>query len=280
MPLNNKVIGKKYPQYGPFEITDREGIFFALAYNEDNDAYFDKRRPGGTIISPMFAVRYMAGCVESVLIDKETGLNYETMFHHCQEFEWLAPVRAGDKITSYSEIVKIETGRHGGILDCAIESKNQRGDIVSKSIWSFLDKSAGSDEAALKRPMKTGSDVLISQDVKIRNGQTWIYAEASGDFNPIHIDEQAAKKSGLDGIILQGLCTMSFCHKVCVDNLCGKGKDPLKLKKLSVEFARPVTPGEIITFRLYKNENPLIFRITATNQKNKNILYNSWCLTA
>jgi len=35
------------------------------------------------------------------------------------------------------------------------------------------------------------------------------YAGASGDFNPIHIDEEFAKQVGLPGRILHGLWTMA-----------------------------------------------------------------------
>ena len=38
---------------------------------------------------------------------------------------------------------------------------------------------------------------------------TYRYAGASGDFNPIHIDEEFAKSVGLPGRILHGLWTMS-----------------------------------------------------------------------
>ncbi|MFY2559208.1 MaoC/PaaZ C-terminal domain-containing protein, partial [Corallococcus terminator] len=36
------------------------------------------------------------------------------------------------------------------------------------------------------------------------------YAGASGDFNPIHIDPEVGKVAGLDGVILQGLCTLAW----------------------------------------------------------------------
>ena len=36
------------------------------------------------------------------------------------------------------------------------------------------------------------------------------YSKASNDFNPIHIDEDTAKKAGLSGIIVHGLCTMAM----------------------------------------------------------------------
>ena len=36
------------------------------------------------------------------------------------------------------------------------------------------------------------------------------YSEASGDFNPIHLDEQAARQVGLDGVIAHGMLSMAF----------------------------------------------------------------------
>lgn len=285
MALNKEIVGKKYQLSAPFEVTAHEGIYYALAYNEDNDTYFDDRRGGGSMIPPMYAVRYMGESIEQVLHDTETGLNFSMMVHHSQEFEWLLPVRAGDKIVSRAEITGVETGRLGGVLRCSVESENQKGSLVVKSVWSFLDRSAGLDKAPLERPWKMKpSGEVYSSDMKVRNGQTWIYAEPSGDFNPIHVDEQAAVGAGLDGIVLHGLCTMAFAHKACVDTLCGDERDPLKVRKLAVQFARPVKPGDVITFRIFKwdeqdiKEDGTRFGIIAVNQNNKNVLQNAWCL--
>jgi len=40
---------------------------------------------------------------------------------------------------------------------------------------------------------------------QITREQLKAYAEASGDFNPIHLDEEVAKKAGLPGIIAHGM---------------------------------------------------------------------------
>ena len=58
------------------------------------------------------------------------------------------------------------------------------------------------------------------------------YAGASGDFNPIHIDEEFAKQVGLPGRILHGLWTMAQVARAVTDAAGGPGK----LKRLSVEF--------------------------------------------
>ena len=58
------------------------------------------------------------------------------------------------------------------------------------------------------------------------------YAGASGDFNPIHIDEDFAKQVGLPGRILHGLWTMAQVARAHTEAAGG----PDKLKRLSVQF--------------------------------------------
>jgi acyl dehydratase len=58
------------------------------------------------------------------------------------------------------------------------------------------------------------------------------YAGASGDFNPIHIDEEFAKSVGLPGRILHGLWTMAQVARAQTE----AAGDPAALKRLSVQF--------------------------------------------
>ena len=58
------------------------------------------------------------------------------------------------------------------------------------------------------------------------------YAGASGDFNPIHIDEEFAKQVGLPGRILHGLYSMAQVARAQTEAAGG----PDKLKRLSVQF--------------------------------------------
>jgi acyl dehydratase len=61
---------------------------------------------------------------------------------------------------------------------------------------------------------------------------TFRYAGASGDFNPIHIDEDFAKSVGLPGRILHGLWMMAQVARAATEAAGG----PEKLKRLSVQF--------------------------------------------
>ena len=58
------------------------------------------------------------------------------------------------------------------------------------------------------------------------------YAGASGDFNPIHIDEEFARQVGLPGRILHGLWTMAQVARAQTEAAGG----PHALRRLSVQF--------------------------------------------
>jgi len=68
------------------------------------------------------------------------------------------------------------------------------------------------------------------------------YAGASGDFNPIHIDEEFARSVGLPGRILHGLWTMAQVARAHTDAAGG----PDRLKRLSVQFRGMGEMGEEI----------------------------------
>ena len=69
------------------------------------------------------------------------------------------------------------------------------------------------------------------------------YAGASGDFNPIHIDEEFAKQVGLPGRILHGLYTMAQVARAQTEAAGG----PEKLKRLAVQFHGMGLPEQEIT---------------------------------
>jgi len=58
------------------------------------------------------------------------------------------------------------------------------------------------------------------------------YAGASGDFNPIHVDDEFARSVGLPGKILHGLWTMAQVARAQTEAAGG----PDRLKRLAVQF--------------------------------------------
>lgn len=70
-----------------------------------------------------------------------------------------------------------------------------------------------------------------------------IYAGASGDFNPLHTDDDFAKAVGMkDGVIAHGMLVMGFVGKAITDWIPQK-----YLKKFGVRFSGMTKPGNTIT---------------------------------
>ena len=71
-----------------------------------------------------------------------------------------------------------------------------------------------------------------------------LYAEASGDFNPIHIDEAFAAKTPLGGTIAHGMLVLAYVSEMMTKAF---GKSWLEAGKLSVRFKMPARPKDTIT---------------------------------
>jgi acyl dehydratase len=98
------------------------------------------------------------------------------------------------------------------------------------------------------------------------------YAGASGDFNPIHIDEEFAKQVGLPSRILHGLWSMAQVARAHTEALGG----PDKLERLSVQFrGMGVMEEEVVitgTVREVDGDNAVV--ASEATQNGKRIIRN------
>ena len=87
------------------------------------------------------------------------------------------------------------------------------------------------------------------------------YARASGDVNPIHLDDEFARRVGLDGVIAHGMLQMGLAARLFEGS---------RLRSLSVRFSSPVRPGDVVTFSAEGEGRR--FQIAATNQRGEAVL--------
>ena len=97
--------------------------------------------------------------------------------------------------------------------------------------------------AASFEQVKVG-DEIPPLSVELNQMMLWLYAGASGDFNPIHIDKEFGEKVGLGGTIAHGLSSMARMSRCLTD----WAEDPGALKRFKVRFASPARPGDTVTF--------------------------------
>lgn len=103
-----------------------------------------------------------------------------------------------------------------------------------------------------------------------------LYAEASQDFNPVHIDEDFARKTPLGGTIAHGMLILAYVSQMMTTAF---GRRWLVGGKLNVRFKAPARPGDTIKVsgRISKLENKdgqtiINCSILCTNQKGELVI--------
>ena len=111
---------------------------------------------------------------------------------------------------------------------------------------------------------------MSTHQVTFDRDQIAAYALASGDHNPIHLDDDSARSVGLPGVIAHGMLQMGILATVAAESAGG----PDHLRRLFVRFAGMVRPGDTVTFFAEPNgEGRLDLR--AVNQHGEAVLTKS-----
>jgi acyl dehydratase len=113
--------------------------------------------------------------------------------------------------------------------------------------------------------MKAGEAIEFKSQPAITHEMLREYAAASGDFNPIHLDEAVAKKMGLPGIIAHGMLTAGFLAARASELAPG-----WRVRRFQCRFKAMTFPGDVISVGgLVKDaaENSVTLELQARNQK-------------
>ncbi len=112
----------------------------------------------------------------------------------------------------------------------------------------------------------------FAQVVKtITEGDKELFAKATGDYNPVHLDAAYAEKTMFKGRIAHGLLSVGFFSAILGNILPGHGTIYLSQE---VKFLAPVRIGDTVTAKvelieLVLERNRARFRTTCVNQDGK-----------
>jgi acyl dehydratase len=90
-------------------------------------------------------------------------------------------------------------------------------------------------DVAVRHDLPELTRIVTGEDVKA-------YADAGGDANPLHQDDDVARAAGFPGIVAHGMFTMGHLA-ACVSRWAG---GPERVRRLSAQFRAPVYMGEEI----------------------------------
>jgi len=92
--------------------------------------------------------------------------------------------------------------------------------------------------------VEIGTELPPLVKAPIQQIQLTRYAGASGDFNPIHQDDEFARAAGMGGVFAHGMLSMGFVAQALTD-----WAGPSTVRKLGVRFTGLVRLKDVVTCR-------------------------------
>lgn len=96
------------------------------------------------------------------------------------------------------------------------------------------------------KPPKSGATVEATRVGPITLEMLKTYAKASGDYNPIHTDEAAAKEAGLPGIIAHGMLMAGFLADRAT-RFSKPWSEDWRLSSFQARFKSMILLGDVVT---------------------------------
>jgi 3-hydroxybutyryl-CoA dehydratase len=111
------------------------------------------------------------------------------------------------------------------------------------------------------------SRTITSEDIRA-------FADVSGDHNPVHFDDEFARRMRFEGRIAHGMLTASLLSSAIGNQLPGPGTVYLGQ---ALQFVAPVYPGDTITARVtvtsIREDKPILkLETVCVNQRNEPVL--------
>lgn len=250
MALPLEKLGTRYEARTATIDADRARAY-AAATNDPNPAY-----RSGQMAPPVFAVVPTWDAMMVALHDVVPAEDQVAMLHAEQDMHFFQPLVPGRRLVTYAEAHSVRSGRMGTRFTMRVASADEAGEPVVEQFATMLIRGiepgddGGPTPPSHAFPAEAKAAKLASVTSAVDLDQALRYAEASGDRNPIHVDDDAARAVGLPGVILHGMCTMALCGRDVVDELAGG--DPTRLRRLAVRFYRPVFPGNDLVTTMYE----------------------------
>lgn len=98
------------------------------------------------------------------------------------------------------------------------------------------------------------------------------YADASGDHNPIHVDEAFARATPFGGTLAHGMLVLASIAEMLA---AGLGEAWLSRGRLRVRFRAPARPGDTITARATPQSAAGSYAVEVRNQDGEVLISGS-----
>jgi acyl dehydratase len=230
---------------------ERERIqAYAAGTNETTREFLD-----GDVAPPVFAILPIWETIHEATKGVVPEEARPRVVHGEQDMFLLEPLVPGTDVVARSAVVGVHPKQSGTTVVIKAET-HADGRLVSEQyateFYRGVIAEEGGGEPAPEHglpPELADTEPSAAVTERIDDDQTFRYADASGDRFPIHLDDEFARKVGLPGIIVHGLCVMAFTARAAAQTNGGG-----RVRRLAVRFSRPIRPGAELTTRLWQLE--------------------------
>ena len=149
MAISPEHAGRSYPATPVYEVSAAKIAEFARALGDDNPAY-----SGATAIAPpTFAAVITANAWEAMFDDDDLGLALRRVVHGDQRFDFVRPLRAGDRVQATLTIDKVRSRGAADIISSSVLIATDDGEPICRAAATFFhshepDESDESTDAA------------------------------------------------------------------------------------------------------------------------------------
>jgi acyl dehydratase len=185
--------------------------------------------------------------------------------HLSQEIHQRRPLRADEWITLDLQVVGARRDPRGVRLALRSVLTGDDHKPFAELVTGLLVLGATSPEPFGRIPPPPAHGSTNWETVVEKTIPAWLpahYAHVSGDGNPIHLDDDAARAAGFPGVIAHGMSVIAVVCEEVVDRYAGG--DASRIRSVGGRFSAPVIPEQPLDISLQADPTDGTVRFSCT----------------
>ena len=231
--------------------------------------------PGGLKVLPSFCLV----AAMKVLFRVAEGVDWPRFIHGGQALRVYQPLPPEGRLIQRGGVTAIYDKGKGAVYKVEINGNLENGEPAYHAQWTIFYLGAGGfgggpgpGEEVVQPPQDAPPDFVITD--KMAPNQAALY-RLSGDLNPLHIDPEAARRSGFAKPIVHGLCTYGFAARAITQGPLEGNVD--RLKEFRGRFSAPVYAGATLTTKGWARRDGYVIQVES---QDKVVLKNGLALVS
>src|SRR5271165_4925329 len=271
MPIQlDRLVGHRLPEIAQ-SYTPRDAILYALGVGLGRDPCNREDLmfivEDGLETLPTFAVTLASPGMW--IKAPEFGVDFVKLVHAEQAASFHAPLPPQGDVIGSAEVLSLTDrgAERGAIVVLERKIRDARSGLVYCALQQTLLLRG---DGGFGGPPALSVPGIIPERPPDLTGQAIVDPRAaliyrlSGDRNPLHADPDFARRAGFDRPILHGLASYALAG-VTVARACGFS--PTKITALQSRFSDVVFPGDVLDFRVWRDEGKATFQAFVGDRK-------------